>query len=248
MPALHFLGTGAAFTDAHRTTAMLAFTDGPHTLVVDCGGDVVQRVQAAGIDLDTIDAMIVTHEHPDHVAGFPLFMEKLWLAGRRRPVPVYGIRPAIDQARRCFEVFDTSQWKGLPEIEWHEVAHEEGALVLEDDRWRVTAAPGRHSVPVVGLRVESKTSGRVVAYSCDTQPSDAIARLSRGADVLVHEANGAGPVHSSPEEAADIARRAGAGRLILIHVPPGLTPADLAGARAIFAETEIAEELGQIAF
>jgi ribonuclease Z len=248
MPTLHLLGTGAAFTDAHRTTAMLAFTDGPHTLVVDCGGDVVQRLMAAGIGLDTIEALFVTHEHPDHVGGFPLFIEKIWLAGRRRPIPVYGIRAAIDQARRCFEVFDTREWKGLPEIAWHEVAHEEGAPVLDDAHWRITAAPGLHSVPVVGLRVESKATGRTVAYSCDTRPSEAIARLSQGADLLVHEANGAGPVHSSPEEAAEIARRAGVGRLILIHVAPGLTDADLSEARKLFEPVEVAEELGRYAF
>jgi ribonuclease Z len=248
MPTLHLLGTGAAFTDAHRTTAMLAFTDGPHTLIVDCGGDVVQRLQAAGIDLDTIAALFVTHEHPDHVGGFPLFIEKIWLAGRRRPIPVYGIHAAIDQARRCFEVFDTHEWKGLPEIVWHEVAHEEGALVLDDDHWRITAAPGIHSVPVAGLRVESKATGRAVAYSCDTRPSEAIARLSRDADILVHEANGASPVHSSPEEAAGIARQAGARRLILIHVAPGLKDEDLAEARKTFAAIEVAEELGRYAF
>lgn len=248
MPELHLLGTGAAMSDPHRTTVMLAFTDGPHTLVVDCGGDVVHRLLAAGIEIDTIDGLVVTHEHPDHVAGFPLFMEKIWLGGRRRPIPVYGIRAAVDQARRCFEVFDTSRWDGLPEIEWHEVAHEEGAAVLENEQWRVTAAPGKHSVPVIGLRVESKTSGRVVAYSCDTQPSDAIARLSRDADILVHEANGSGPVHSSPEEAATIAQQAGAGRLVLIHLPPGLTDDDLVAARATFDRIELAEEMGRLTF
>ncbi|MEX0747058.1 MAG: MBL fold metallo-hydrolase, partial [Rhodothermales bacterium] len=98
MARLHLLGTGAAVSDPHRTTTMLAFEEGRETLVVDCGGDVVQRLLAAGIDLDTIAALIVTHEHPDHVSGFPLFMEKIWLAGRRRPIDVYGIGPASSQA------------------------------------------------------------------------------------------------------------------------------------------------------
>src|SRR5690625_566288 len=99
MPTLYLLGTGAAVSDAHRTTTMLAVSDGASTIAVDCGGDVIQRMMAAGIDVDTLDALIVTHEHPDHVSGFPLFMEKIWLLGRRRPIAVYGIREAIDQAR-----------------------------------------------------------------------------------------------------------------------------------------------------
>ncbi|HMB93064.1 MAG TPA: MBL fold metallo-hydrolase, partial [Rhodothermales bacterium] len=164
MPTLHLLGTGAALSDPHRTTTMLAITNDTSTVVVDCGGDVVQRLLAADIALDTITALIVTHEHPDHVSGFPLFMEKIWLAGRRRPIPVYGIEPALDQARRCFDTFDTSRWDGLPKIQWQPIPHEAGALVLDDAVWHITAAPGIHSVPVVGLRVRSKQSGNVVAY------------------------------------------------------------------------------------
>nr|MDQ3389088.1 MBL fold metallo-hydrolase [Gemmatimonadota bacterium] len=153
MAILHLLGTGAGHSDASRTTTMLAFSEGARTVVVDCGGDVVQRILQAGIDLETIRALVLTHEHPDHVSGFPLFMEKIWLAGRRVPMPVHGPAAALAQARRTFESFETGGWKGLPEILWGEVALEEGAPVLQDDPWRVTAAPGTHGVPVIGLRV-----------------------------------------------------------------------------------------------
>ncbi len=248
MPTLHLLGTGAAFTDPHRTTTMLACTDGASTLVVDCGGDVVQRMQASGIDLTTVAALLLTHEHPHHVGGFPLFMENIWLAGRRAPIPVYGIEPALDQARRCFATFDTSRWEGLPEIRWHPFPEAEGVVVLDDDAWRVEAAPGIHSVPVVGLRVRSMATAGVVAYSCDTEPSPAIARLAHRADLLVHEATGAHPGHSSAQQAARIAADAEARRLLLVHLPPALSDADLREARQSFAQTEAGQELGAYAF
>lgn len=237
MPTLHLLGTGAGFSDARRTTTMLAFGDAGSTLVVDCGGDVVQRLQAHRIDLASVEALVVTHEHPDHVAGFPLFMEKIWLSGRKRPIPIVGIAPALAQARRCWDAFDTSGWD-VPEMQWREVAHEEGAAVWEDDRWRVVAAPGVHSVPVIGLRVESRATGRVVAYSCDTERCDAITRLSRGADLLVHEATGGFGGHASAEDAARVAAEAGAGRLVLVHLPSDVDDAGLDEARRVFAATE----------
>ncbi len=248
MPTLYLLGTGAAFSDPHRTTTMLAVTDDDSTLVVDCGGDVVQRLLAAGIDLATFSALFITHEHPDHVSGFPLFMEKMWLAGRHDPIPVYGIDPALDQARRCFETFDTSRWEGLPEINWHSFAEEEGALVLTDTRWEMTASPGIHSVPVVGLRVVSKPSGSVVAYSCDTEPTPAIACLAHKADILVHEATGDFQGHSTAAQAAKVAVEAGAKRVLLVHLPPGLSDDDLREARQVFAQTELGEELGAYDF
>lgn len=248
MPILHLLGTGAAVSGPHRTTTMLAFATDDDTVVVDCGGDVVQRILQAGLDLDTISALLITHEHPDHVSGFPLFMEKIWLAGRRRPIPVYGIRPALDQARRCFETFDTSGWDDMPEIQWNEVEHEDEATVLENQNWTIIASPGKHAVPVIGLRVTSKESKGVVAYSCDTEPIDAIERLATDAHFLVHEATGASPGHSSAAQAAAVASRCGAVRLLLVHLPPALSVDDLSEARAQFPATELGEEGGRYSF
>lgn len=224
---------------------MLAFEDAGSTVVVDCGGDVIQRLLESGVALDTISALLLTHEHPDHVSGFPLFMEKIWLAGRRTPLRVYGIAPALDQARRCFATFDTSGWVRMPEIRWNEVAHDENAAVLNDGDWSILASPGIHSVPVIGIRVTAESSKFVVAYSCDTEPSEAIARLAEGADILVHEASGHGTGHSSAVQAARIAQSANVGRLLLVHLPPGAQDDDLTEARSIFKATEYGLELGR---
>src|SRR5690606_38050975 len=109
----------------------------------------------------------LTHEHPDHVGGFPLFMEKIWLSGRREPIAVSGPARALDQARRIFEAFNTSGWEGLPSIEWGEVPIREDAPVWSDEEWRITASPGKHSVPVLGLRIEHLASERSITYSAD---------------------------------------------------------------------------------
>lgn len=239
MATVHLLGTGAGLSDGSRTTTMLAFESAGSVIVVDCGGDVVQRLQASGVELDRIEAMVITHEHPDHVSGFPLFVEKIWLSGRRRPIPVYGPAPALSQARRVFEAFDTSGWTGMPEILWREVALEEGAPVLEEGPWRVTAAPGRHSVPVIALRVEDRAGGGVAAYSADTEPVDTVERLARGAGLLVHEATGAFGGHTGMEDAAALAARAGAGRLVLVHLPPDARDEQLGEARRAFERTEL---------
>lgn len=241
MPKLHLLGTGAALSDPERTTTMLAF-EGPTTIVVDCGGDVVQRLLAGGVDLDSIEALIITHEHPDHVSGFPLFMEKIWLAQRRRPITVCGPKRAIDQARRVFETFETGGWKGLPEINWRRVEMEERAVVLETEHWRVHASPGEHSVPVIGLRVEDLGDGGIVTYSGDTEHSEQIVRLAEAADILVHEATGDFGGHTSVQDAAHVARQAGAGRLLLVHLPPDIDADAVDEARESFAELELGED------
>ncbi len=253
MPYLHLLGTGAAMSDPHRTVTMLAVEDENHVYLIDCGGDAVQRMLALGIPLEKLRGVIVTHEHPDHVTAFPLLMEKLWLSGRSEKLPVYGIAPAIETARRLLDTFDTSGWEGMPEVEWREVAHAPGAEVLSSGPWRITATPGTHAVPVVGLRIEYSVQGaavsatadaggdtRAVAYSCDTELSERIIDLSRGASILVHEATGHAPVHSSVEDAATAGARAGAERVILCHLPPKaqLTDAMIGAARKIHANLD----------
>lgn len=221
---------------------MLAFESADSLVVVDCGGDVVHRLLSAGLDVDRIDVLVLTHEHPDHVSGFPLFMEKIWLTKRDRPIHVCGPRAALDQAKRIFSAFDTSGWKGLPEISWREVELSEGALVWDDESWKITAAPGKHSVPVIGIRVEEQETGGVAAYSADTERSDEIARLADACDILVHEAGGDFSGHSSAQDAAHIARQAGVGKLILVHLPPDTSEEDLNEARQSFEALELGRD------
>ncbi len=255
MPTLHLLGTGAAISDAHRTTTMLAVSDDadpPRTLVVDCGGDVLQRLQACDRPIDSVDGLIVTHAHMDHTSGFPLLMEKVWLDGRDRALPVVGIEPALAQAERLWNAYEPvhSGWDGIPPIDWREVPHESGAEVWAEAPWTITAAPVDHGdTPNVGLRFEHTPTDRVLAYSCDTAPTESVVHLARDADVLVHEANGTpGDNHSTAPEAAEVAQQANADRLLLVHLPPGDKSDALRKARSIFPHTDLGEELGSYSF
>ena len=242
---VHFLGTGSALTSADRTTTMLAFEAGTSFFLVDCGGDAVHRLMRAGLAPTGVEAVVLTHEHPDHISGFPLLIEKLWLLGRRAPIPVYGLDATLAVARRLFEAFDTSAWQDVPPIEWRDVSNVAGAAVFERGPFQVVASPVVHPVPTIGLRVEA--GGVSVAYSCDTEPCPAVVALAHEVDLLIHEATGhlAG-VHSSAVEAADIAAAAGARRLVLVHLPPVLDAAELLDAQTRFGPTVWADEGGRL--
>lgn len=244
MATLHLLGTGAALSDRHRTTTMLAVEAGDSLLLIDCGGDAAQRLLACELDLERVTGLIVSHEHADHVGGFPLLMERLWLAGRRDSFPVYGKKPALEQVKRLHSAFDVSAWPGYPSITYHAIDSSENFLLLDNDDVEVRSSPGKHSVPAMGVRVRCKNGGGVMAYSADTERSAAITRLAANADLLVHEATGPFPGHASAVDAATVAAEAGVKRLLLVHLPalPDGGEQLVAEARSVFAASELGSD------
>ncbi len=243
MATLYLLGTGSSISDPERTTTMLAVENSHSLILIDCGGDVLQRLMQSGFDLrdvEKLQAIFITHEHIDHVSGFPLLLQKIWLAGRKNDLPTYGIKPALDQAKSLItavNTFKTHIFNTMPKPQWHEVAYRENTLFYESDHWLVHASPGIHSVPVMGLRIVDKEGGGTLAYSCDTQKSDGIMLLAKGADILVHEATGDMPAHSSARQAAQVARGAKVTQLLLVHLPPKelLPEEEMVKAKEIFA-------------
>ena len=248
MATVHLLGTGAAFSDAGRTTTMICVTNQASTLLIDCGGDAVSRMQQKGLDTGSLRALFLTHEHIDHVGGFPLLYKKLWLSGRKDPLPVYGIPPALVQAARCFYSYDTRAFTDLPPIAWRAITPDTSEAIFLDEHWEVFAASGEHGVPVTGLRICCRHSGTAVTYSSDTSHSGTITRLAEGSTLLLHEATGLLPGHSSAEQAAQTARDAGVEQLVLVHLPPRFSLSDLHSAKKIFAATETGEELSSYQF
>jgi ribonuclease Z len=229
MAELLLLGTGAALTvDGSREPTMLALRGHQSTILIDCGSNPIRQLQRTQIPLDSIERLILTHSHPDHLSGFGLLVEMLWLHCRPhcQALPIHGPADVIDVARRLFAQWDTSEWRGMPELEWHEIPLTTGAPVATGSDFELTAAPGVHTVPVIGVRARDLHSGGVVVYSGDGEPSPGIRTLAQSADWLVHEATGAFPGHSTAEAAAELAHAAGARRLILVHLADSLADLD----------------------
>lgn len=222
MAELILLGSGAALTDGSREPTQLALVGEHSTVLVDCGANPLRQLQRAGVPLSSVERLFLTHSHPDHIAGFPLLMEMLWLSGRRHPLPVHGPADALDVARRVFAQWDTRRWTGLPEIHWHEVPQAQGTMVAEGVDFRLTAAPGVHSVPVLALRADCIRNGGSLVYGADGEPSPGVMDLARGCDLLVLEATGAHPGHSTAAASASLATESRAKQLVLVHLAPSV--------------------------
>jgi ribonuclease Z len=141
----------------------------------------------------------------------------MWLLGRQNALRVYGLTHCINRTEDMMLGFAWDTWPNFFPVPFHRVLERPGAPVMENEDFRITAYPTRHFVPTIGLRIVNKRNGRVLAYSCDTEPMPNIPDLAHNADILIHEAAGKGYGHSSAAQAGEIATQAGAKSLYLIH-------------------------------
>lgn len=249
MARLIVLGSAAAVSDAtHDNTHFLLLGDHGSSVLVDCGSNPLTKLARYGVPPDGLTDMILTHFHPDHVAGVPIMMMQAWLLGRRDALRVYGLHHCLSRVNNMMDSFQWETWPGFFPLECHYVPERENMPVLENDDFRITAWPTKHFIPTIGLRIEVKTSGNVIAYSCDTEPIPNIVTLARDADMLLHEAAGEGFGHSSAAQAGEVATAARARQLVLIHYNVwNVDPRPLiAEARQTYAgPVELAEDFGE---
>jgi ribonuclease Z len=214
------LGTAASVPDADHDTVGLVLNGLDWAVLIDCGGSPLHKLARSGVELDAIRAVILTHRHADHVYGLPMMVQGLWLGGREDPLPIYGPAETLDVARNLLDLFSLAERSDMFALEWHAVPLRERRRVLEVEGVQITASPMVHGqVDTLALRFENTKTGRAIVYSADTEPCQALVRLATKADLLLHEATGDSPGHSSPAQAAEIACRAGVARLALIHYP-----------------------------
>lgn len=190
-------------------------------LLVDSVSNPILRLEQAGLDFNKLTDIVVTHFHPDHASGVPLLLMDMWLMGRQKPLNIYGLHYTLDRVEGLMGLYNWSEWPDFFPVIFHRIPSREMSQVLECSDFRIHASPVRHMIPNIGLRIEFIQSQKIMAYSCDTEPCEEVVRLSEGADVLIHEATGESPGHSSAKQAGEIAKKAEVGKLYLIHYPTG---------------------------
>jgi ribonuclease Z len=148
----------------------------------------------------------------------------LWLMGRKEPIHIYGLDHAIERIETMLDLYSWRDWPNFFPVLFTRLPASELATVLDSADFLIKSSPVHHMIPTIGLRFEFKDSGKILAYSCDTEPCDEVVRLGQGANVLIHEATGASFGHSSAKQAGEIAEKAGVAKLYLIHYTTVGTP------------------------
>ncbi len=226
MPRVVLLGTGSALSGPDRENTYLLVEGKSTRILVDCAGSPAPRLTRAGTHAAEIDTVILTHIHPDHIYGFPIFVLDAWIEGRRQAVDVYGLPETLRAARMLLRAVGAEQWKDLFPIHYHRVQANDISLMFSNRDFVVSATLTEHFVPTLALRITSEETGASIAYSCDTAPCERLVELARGSRLFFHEATmleTSAPGHSSASQAGAQAQRASVGKLVLLHLPPDVS-------------------------
>ena len=185
-------------------------------VVVDLGSGTLANLQRH-LGLADVDAVVLTHEHPDHWLDLPLLRNALRYALDVDGVTVHGTAGTERLARTLMSDL-------APTLTWGTV-DARSTIVIGD----VRLAFGRTDHPVETLAVRAEAGGRTLLYSADTGSGWRPGALGHGVDTLLCEASFPPGEedrfqHLSARQAGGYAEEVGADRLLLTHIPPGVEP------------------------
>jgi len=239
------LGTGSPLPDPNRAGPATLVEAAGQMFLVDCGRGVMMRLAAAGVPAAQLAGLLVTHLHSDHITDLTDVLTSRWVMSLApNPLRIYGppgIKGVVDSILASLAPdigyrlahHDDLTWSPDPIVE--EVL--DGPVLGAGDV-RIVAAPTDHRPvePSIAFRIEAE--GKAVVLAGDTVPCESLDRLCVGADALVHTVIREDQVkaiplprlqdildyHSSVEQAAKTAAKAGVGTLVLTHYVPAMAP------------------------
>ena len=200
------------------------------TIWLDAGSGSLANLQRH-VDILDVDAVVLSHEHPDHTADLAGFYVACKYYLHREHVPVYA--PA--------SVAESAYYSGDP-LAWHDVTDgsrvEIGGLTLSFSRTD-------HPPETLAVRVDG--DGRSLGYSADSGPAWSLSQLGPGLDLALCEAtylsDSEGKAqHMSARQAGRSGREAEVGQLVLTHLQPGIDADAIRaeGAEAFGRDVELA--------
>jgi ribonuclease BN (tRNA processing enzyme) len=247
------LGTkgGPTLGTAGRNNAATVVLINGVPYLVDCGHGVSRQLMAAGVPLERLRYIFITHHHSDHNLEYGPLLYNAWVTPRPPAIDAYGPQglEAMTEAFLAYQRFDIDTRvtdEGMTPLRKLVSVHEFSGpgAVMENADVRVTSARVRHPPIAQAYAYRFDARDRSVVISGDTAYSPELVQLAKDADVLVHEAmylpgieaiirrNVNAPrlrehlmaSHTPTEDVGRVAAEAGVKTLVLSHLVPGDGP------------------------
>ncbi len=184
---VRFLGSGDAFGSGGRLQASVLVESGGFHALLDCGTTTLIGLKRAAIDPAAIDVILVSHLHGDHFGGIPFFLLDAQFSRRLRPLVLAGPPGLAERLTQAMEVFFPGSSRVERKFETKVV---EMVKEAETPLGALSVVPYevRHEsgAPAYALRLE--IAGRILAYSGDTEWTEALSKAAADSDLFICEA------------------------------------------------------------
>lgn len=229
------LGCSGTWSSADSGCSGYLVSNGTTRVWVDCGPGALGALQHH-CELADVDAMVVTHEHPDHCMELPVVRNAMLHGLDLRDMPLYAPRGVFDVLEAVIGQ------RGIQPTFLPKMVGDRSVARIGDLRFAFSRTD--HPVETLAVRVddESAPGSPAIAYSSDTGPGWSLSALGAGIGVAVVEATflasevgESQSVHRTAAHTGADAREAGVAQLVITHVPPtGDGEANRAEAEATF--------------
>ncbi len=191
-----------------RTAALISFKN--HNIAIDCGPDF--RTQMLQQNVNSLQAVLLTHEHNDHIIGLDDVRPFNFMT--RQDMPIYATKAVIQNVVSRFAyIFDQKPYPGAPRLIMKEINKNQ---VLQFDDLKIQPIEVIHGkIPVLGFRMGS------LAYVTDAKTINSVEKSKlEGLDTLILNALHHNPHHShlNLEEALELIEVLQPRQAFLTHV------------------------------
>ncbi|MDZ4743271.1 MAG: MBL fold metallo-hydrolase [Verrucomicrobiota bacterium] len=220
---IHFLGTGHGNACGNRYhTAILVKTIAGYTLF-DCGEPVCHLLKKNGIDFNSIERLVISHLHGDHVGGFHMLIQGMWLERRKRPLPIYLPEEGVVPLQEILKMGYLDESLIGFKIHWHIL---KVGVPIQGDNIEAIPYPSTH-LDVLKQLLQKKLKKQFQAFCFDVNlrkfhlgmsmdlgaPEDIAPLFSQPVDLLVCEL-----AHFEPEALFSYLKGKPFKKLVLTHI------------------------------
>ncbi len=220
---LTVVGSSDAFGSGGRFHTCFMIESGARTILLDCGASTIVALKIHNIDFNTIDGVVLSHLHGDHFGALPfLLLESQFHLHRTRPLTVVGPPGTRERLTAAMEVFfpqsSTNDWRFA-----FEVGEITPGMPDEVLGFAVRTAEVIHQSGAPSTAVRLTAGGKTLAYSGDTEWTDALIPIADGADLFIMECydySRSLPGHTSFATLKERRNSLRAGRIMITHMNP----------------------------
>jgi ribonuclease BN (tRNA processing enzyme) len=222
---LTVIGSGDAFGSGGRFNTCFRIETSGRDLLLDCGASSLPALKAQGVDPNAIDGVLLSHLHGDHFGGVVfLVMDGHFLSRRARPLLIAGPPGTRERLDAALEIFFPRSTRNPWRFPWQVVEIAPGTpaefLGLSVGTVEVVHQSG---APSTAVRISD--GRRVLAYSGDTEWTDALISVATGADLFIvecYEHARAVPGHMNWAKLSEKLPALGARKIMVTHMNPSM--------------------------